>query len=93
MDLRCYTILKTSPSSVVTLDLPDLGLKRSWSLSELTTTPTEMGLRGLAGIGEGVTPGTDAVACLAFLYLLTHICGDKLKYDCTVTALLDSYYN
>ncbi len=80
MDLRCYTLLKPCPSPTISLDLPDLGLKRSWPLSELTAVPPEGRLRELAGIEEGATPGTGAVACHAFLYLLTHICGDKLRY-------------
>ncbi len=88
VDLRCYTLLKPCPSPTISLDLPDLGLKRSWSLSELMVVPPEERLRELAGVGD--TPDTGAVACLAFLYLLTHICGDKLRYANTAGIIIFS---
>ena len=66
----------------MTLDLPTLSVSKCWPLSELalpTAGEGEERLRELAGVKEGVS-STDSMACLAFLYLLTHICGDKLRY-------------
>ena len=73
----------------ITLDLPDLCLTKSWLISDLWCSLNKpldhdectQTLRRFAGISEeDKTPTTDAVACLAFLYLLINIYGDKLKY-------------
>lgn len=72
----------------ITLSLPDLGLNRSWLVSELggnlnqslTANEHIQALRQLVGISdEENTPSTGSIACLAFLYLLSGIYGDKLK--------------
>ena len=87
--LLTSSALQSNNDPTINLDLPDLCLTKSWLISHLCTSLTQpldndecaQTLRHLAGISEGDNaPSTDAVACLAFLYLLVNIYGDKLKY-------------
>ncbi|CAI8035458.1 Mevalonate kinase [Geodia barretti] len=83
VDLRCYVVLKQVEDATITLDLPDFDHHVQWSLLTISSlhtlqTATEMTeLKELAGV-TSESPATQNTATLVFLYLLTHICREKL---------------
>ena len=89
LDLRCYLCLAPGQDGKVSLNAPDLELRREWTLTEVGEKLGAVGkdyqarlavLKELAGIEWGdETPSTPAVATLVFLFLLVNIYGTQLE--------------
>ena len=81
LDLRCFLLLRSS--SELVLELPDIRVRKSWDVQELTTIVEDEGssleaLKRLSGILPGTEhPSAQSLATYAFLYLLFGICKEE----------------
>ena len=89
LDLRCFLCLSLNQDGKVRLNVPDLELCRTWSISDIAHQLRTIDddaiahpdvLKELAGIEtEDEVPSTPAMATLVFLFLLVSIYGAQLE--------------